>query len=164
MTSCFQNAWLLIKGVSSPIITFRERPCISESVLHTARQRKNCGLLRIICNSGIILDWHPDGTIEEILPQGDKTIFPGKPTYSSFLRGSHTFAEFNLGYITFNTYEQKNYFEFHSDGTVLYRRDGHTFLWSRDFPTQGVEGTVAFSLCDFDDDKYDIYERRDSYS
>ena len=165
MSACYQNAWLLIHGMATPIITFRERPCIPAQAV-AALTRRHCGSVRVACDKGIILDCYPDGTIQETLPQGDTTIFPAKPTYAAFLRGSYTSAEFYQGYLIFQTHEHRNYFEFHSDGSVVYRKNACTFLWSRDFPVSELQGTIFYSPCDFDDqpDDESLCERSDSYS
>ena len=168
MSACFQNAWLLLHGLSTPIITFRERPCMPAKDAPLL-EKDNCSSVKVLCANGKILEWFKDGTVHETLQNGDTTIFPAKPTYSTFARGSYTFANFFLGYLSFEARTHGNYFEFHRSGAVIYRNSGISFLWSPEFPAKEVEGAVSHSIfCDFDEQEEDNNfwrcERRDSYS
>lgn len=117
--------------------------------------------VKIRTEGGILVEWFKDGVIQETLPNGDVTIFPGKPTLDVFRKGSYVFSEFYLGYMIPRTYTRGNYFEFHGDGSVIYRHNGHSFLWSQDYPGREVVGHVSYSIWNFDPDEP---ERRDSFS
>ena len=167
MSACFQNAWLLLHGLSTPIITFRERPCMPAKGVPIL-EKNDCSSVKVLAANGTIVEWFKDGTVHETLQNGDTTIFPAKPTYSTFMRGSYTFANFFMGYLSFEGRTDGNYFEFHRGGAVIYRNSGISFLWSPEFPAKEVEGTLSHSIfCDFDDQEEDNFwrcERRDSYS
>jgi hypothetical protein len=129
--------------------------------------QNNCTSVRVACENGTVVEWYKDGTVQEILPNGDKTIFPGRPTHSSFLKGSYTLAEFFLGYLSFQPQNSGNYFEFHHNGAVMYRRNGFTFFWSPEFPVREITGQITYSICDSEqDDEYQFWlsERPDSVS
>ena len=162
MSSCFQNAWLLVSNMTTPIITFRERPCMPSRVA-PALSRADIESVKIRTEHGILVEWFKDGAIQETLPNGDTTIFPAKPTVDVFGAGIYSFSEFYMGYMTARTYITGNYFEFHSDGSVIYRHNGSTFLWSREFPGREVAGHVSYSMGEFDPDSL-MYDRRDSFS
>ena len=163
MSACYQNAWLLINTVSTPIITFRERPCMPAKAKHIAVQ-DNCMSVKVVCENGTVIEWYPDGTVQETLPNGNKTIFPAKPTYTSFLNGSYILAEFFLGYLSFQPYLRGNYLEFNANGVTIYRRNGQTFLWSQEFAAKEVDGVISFSIGNFDDEDFWRSERSDSFS
>ena len=163
MSSYFQNAWLLIHTITSPIITFRERPCMPAKAL-SRLAAGNCYCVRVTATNGTVTEWFKDGVVQEILPNGDKTIFPSKPTYESFKYGTYTMAEFYLGYLSVQPQLGGNYFEFHKDGAVMYRHNSRTFLWSPSFPAKEVEGCITYSVLEGDDDDFWMRERRDSYS
>lgn len=158
MTSCYQNAWLLIHTMSTPIITFRERPCMPADAQHS-----DWTSVTLHCLNGIVLTWYKDGSVEETLPNGDKTIFPARPTLAAFLDGSYVLAEFFLEERMLNRQLHGNYFEFRGDGATLYRRNGSSFLWSPEFPAKGCDGVLSYCFNDYDDDSW-ITERRDSFS
>lgn len=162
MKSCYQNAWLLIDSIGTPIITFRERPCMPAKAKHIAAQ-DNCTSVKVVCTNDVVIEWYTDGTVKETLPNGDKTIFPARPTYTSFLNGSYVFAQFFLGYLLFQPQLHGNYFEFRRDGATMYRQNGLTFLWSPEFPGKEVEGAITYSVADYDDDFWKA-ERRESFS
>ena len=166
MSACYQNAWLLVHTMAVPIITFRERPCMPLAA--EARFAENdCNSVRVVCANGTVLEWYKGGAVEETLPNGDKTIFPGKPTYECFLKGTYVLAEFFLGYLSFQPRVRGNYFEFKNDGAVMYRNNGFTLFWSPPFPAREVEGKISYSICSFDnDDEYQFWlsERSDSIS
>ena len=163
MYSCFQNAWLLINTMTTPIITFRERPCMpAKAAEHLADEMCDC--VRITSPDGLITEWFKDGIVQETWPNGDKTIFPGKPTYESFRYGTYRFAEFYLGYLTVQSQFSGNYFEFHKNGAVVYRHNHRSFLWSPPFPAKEVVGDITYSLLEFDDNETLLRERCDSYS
>jgi hypothetical protein len=162
MTSWYQNAWLLLDSMSTPIITFRERPCMPAKVMPIAAQ-ENCTSVKVVCANDVVVEWYKDGTVKETLPNGDKTIFPARPTYSTYLSGSYVFAEFFLGYLLFQNQQYGNYFEFKANGTTVYRRNGLTFLWSPEFPGKEVEGVITYTVGEYDEDFWRA-ERSDSFS
>ena len=128
-----------------------------------ALSRADIESVKIRTEHGILVEWFKDGAIQETLPNGDTTIFPAKPTVDVFGAGIYSFSEFYMGYMTTRTYITGNYFEFHSDGSVIYRHNGSTFLWSREFPGREVAGHVSYSMGEFDPDSL-MYDRRDSFS
>lgn len=166
MSACYQNAWLLAHSMATPIITFRERPCIPASTQARFAQ-DDCNSLRVTCADGTVVEWYKGGTVQQKLPNGDKIIFPGRPTYSSFLKGAYTLPEFFLGYLSFQPQTSGNYFEFHGNGAVMYRRNGLTLFWSPEFPAREVTGEIQYLVYDSeDDDEYQFWlsERPDSVS
>ena len=147
-------------------MTFRERPCMPATTEARFAQ-DDCNSVRVTCANGTVIEWYKGGTVQETLPNGDKTIFPGRPTYSSFLKGTYTLAEFFLGYLSFQPQTSGNYFEFHRNGAVMYRRNGFTFFWSTEFPARETVGEAQYSICDSEhDDEYQFWlsERPDSVS
>jgi len=116
--------------------------------------------VKIRTDHGILVEWFKDGAILETLPNGDMTIFPAKPTVDVFHTGLYCFSEFYLGYMTPRTYITGNYFEFHANGSVIYRHNGHSFLWSQEFPGREVWGHVTYSMGELDDEPC----RHDSFS
>jgi hypothetical protein len=125
-----------------------------------ALSRDDIESVKIRTEHGILVEWYKDGAILETLPNGDMTIFPGKPTLEVFRTGTYSFWEFYLGYMTNRTYITGNYFEFHANGAVIYRHNGHSFLWSQEFPGREVHGHVSYSMGELDDEPC----RRDSFS
>ena len=125
---------------------------------------ENCICVRVTSTDGILTEWFKDGVVQETLPNGDKTIFPSKPTYESFKYGTYTMAEFFLGYLSVQPRLRENYFEFHKDGMVIYRHKSRAFLWSPSFPAKEVQGDITYTVSEFDDDDFWVRERRDSYS
>jgi hypothetical protein len=110
------------------------------------------------------ITWYSDGRVQETLPNGDSILFPIKPTYTSFLNGSYEFAEFSLGKAVLSKKVVGNYFEFHGDGSVIYRTNGATFLWTAEFPTDPVSGIIYFTASEIEDEDVSTYERSDTYS
>jgi hypothetical protein len=147
-----------MKNMTTPIITFRERPCVPWNVAPMLL-KEECESIKIRTPCGIYVEWYKDGAILETLPNGDMTIFPGKPTAEVYRTGAYMFSEFYLGYMTNPTYTQGNYFEFHPEGSVIYRHRGTSFLWTKEFPGREIWGDVTYSMGMFDDD-----ECRDSIS
>ena len=166
MSSCFQNAFLLIDTMATPITVFRERPCMPRAA-EARFAEDNCNSVRVTCANGTAYDWYKGGIVQETHPNGDKIIFPARPTYKSFIDGSYILAEFFLGYLSFQHQLRGNYIEFKQDGSTMYRRNGSTIFWSPLFPAQEVEGRITYSICSFDnDDEYQFWssERADSVS
>ena len=127
-------------------------------------EKDSCLSVKLQCPNGVLVEWYKDGSVQETLPNGDTTVFPAKPMHTAFLRGSYIFAEFFLGYMSFQGRTHGNYFEFHAGGVTVYRNGGTTFLWSQEFPARELEGTLSDSIvCDFDDE-FGESEHRDSYS
>jgi hypothetical protein len=127
----------------------------------------DCNSVRVVSANGAVLQWFKDGTVQETHPNGDKTIFPARPTQQSLVNGSYVLSEFFLGYLSFQPRVSGNYFEFHPDGGILYRHKGCTLFWSPPFPAKDVEGEITYSICDFEnDDEYQFWlsERSDSVS
>jgi hypothetical protein len=123
--------------------------------------RPNIECVKIRTEQGILVEWFKGGEILETLPNGDMTIFPAKPTVDVFHAGLYCFSEFYLGYMTPRTYITGNYFEFHGEGSVIYRHNNRpTFLWSKEFPGREVHGHVTYSMGELDDEPC----RRDSFS
>lgn len=148
--------------MSTPIITFRQRPCMPAKAVSIAAQ-DNCSSVKLVCANEVVLEWFKDGTVQETLPNGDKTIFPARPTHSAFLYGSYVFSEFFLGELLFQPQLHGNYFEFRGDGATLYRRNGSSFLWSPEFPGIEMDGVLSYSVGDYHEDSWKA-ERRDSIS
>lgn len=166
MSACYQHAWFLDHRSKTPTMIFAERPCMPQSA-EARFSQEDCNSVRVNCANGAVVEWYRGGTVQEILPNGDKTIFPGRPTYSSFLRGDYVLAEFFLGYLSFHPQVTGNYIEFKQDGGALYRRNELCLIWSPPFPAKETEGQIQYSICDFDnDDEYQFWlsERPDSVS
>ena len=166
MTAWYQNAWLLVNTMASPIITFRERPRMPATA-EARFSQDDCTSVRVVSENGVVLQWFKDGTVQETCPNGDKTIFPARPTQTAFLTGSYVLAEFFLGYLSFQARSSGNYFEFHPDGGILYREKGCTLFWGPPFPAKEVEGHITYSICDLEnEDEYQFWrsERADSVS
>jgi hypothetical protein len=166
MSGWYQNAWLLVNTMASPITTFRERPCMPAAA-EARLSQDDCNSVRVVCANGVVLQWFKDGALQETLPNGDKTIFPARPTQRSFVNGSYVLAEFFLGYLSFQPRASGNYFEFHADGGIMYRHNGFTLFWSPPFPAKEVQGQITYSICDLEnEDEYQFWlsERPDSVS
>ena len=157
MSTCYQNALLLINTMTTPSMTFRERPCIPFMAASMLAEQA-CSSVTVECANGTLLEFYKDGTVHETLPHGDQTLFPPKPRYT--LSGDYTLPVFEFGYLAFESRTKGNYFEFNTDGSVVYRHDRTTFLWGPEFPTQEVEGVARYSMRDYDA----MDECRDSYS
>jgi hypothetical protein len=161
MSACYQNAWLLMKTIPTPIITFRQRPCMSAAAEELLRRSASVEIST--ANSTSII-WYSDGRVKETLSNGDITLFPVKPTYASFLTGSYQFTEFSLGEDIVSEKVAGNYLEFHGDGSVIYRTNGTTFLWTTEFPTEPIRGIIYFTASGIEDEDVSTYERSDTYS
>jgi hypothetical protein len=167
MLSCYQNAYMLLPTMISPIIIFRERPVIPLSAEHYLSEA-DCGSVTVEAVDGTIFQWFKDGTVYVVEQTGIKIIFPGRPPLSVLAKGKITTAEFFMNYLSFQAYSTGNYIEFNRNGSVIYRRGGITFLWSPEFSTQTVQGRISCSRImrdeDISDDEFWLRERRDSYS
>ena len=123
------------------------------------------GTVRVTDVSGVQYTWYSDGSVHVIRPDGVQHIFPSRPTFGVFLNGHYSCAEMFLGNFSVQTYTQGNYFEFHSDGFILYRRAGVPFVWGPSFPCTPVAGEIRCTkLISEEDCPSSTYERRDSYS
>ena len=166
MSSCFQNAFLLINTMATPITVFRERPCMPQAA-EARFAEDDCNSVRVICANGSVFEWYKGGTVQETQPNGDKILFPARPTHESFINGSYILAEFFIGYVSFQQQFRGNYIEFKEDGSTIYRRNGSTIFWSPPFPAREIEGEITYSICNFDsEDEYQFWssERADSVS
>jgi len=167
ITSCYQVAFVLESTTTAtPVIKFRERPCIPLEAVNLLKEG-TYNSVKVVCADETIFECYKDGTIQEILVSGEKTIFPARPSPATYLDGSYRLAYFFQGYLDFQNHLRGNYFEFHANGTTIYRCNGITCIWSTEFPAHQIEGTVSVITSDIDEcvpEDYWRYERRDSYS
>jgi hypothetical protein len=126
-------------------------------------KEESCGSILLRDSSGTEYQWYKDGTVYCCEADKTKIIFPARPTHTVFLNGSLGFADFFLRNLSFQRYTHGNYIEFCSNGTVVYRRNGVTFHWSKDFLGKEMEGELSSTTIMTDDDFW-MSERRDSYS
>lgn len=154
--------FVLFPHDSEPMISFRERP-IMPSRAESRLKEDSCGSIFVFDASGAEYKWHKDGTVYVIEADGTKTIFPARPTYDVFIDGSLGFADFFLRNLSLQIYTQGNYIEFGPTGTVIYRRNGLTFLWGKQITGKEVEGELSSTTIMTDEDFW-LSERRDSYS